>query len=97
MNQEIQTALKELQNQLLQLKPAAEHIKQYEEVAQQAMDSFIGIEQLYGSHLDKVNQGLNLYPTARIIQVAVGFNLRATAAKAINSMITVKSGISTSY
>ena len=43
------------------------------------------------------HHGLNLYPTARIIQVAVGFNLRATAAKAINSMITVKSGISTSY
>lgn len=61
MNQEIQTALKELQNQLLQLKPAAEHIKQYEEVAQQAMDSFIGIEQLYGSHLDKVKQELTTF------------------------------------
>ena len=43
------------------------------------------------------HQGLNLYPTARTIQVAVSFNLRTTAAKAINSMITVKSGISRSY
>ena len=39
----------------------------------------------------------NLYSTTRTIQVAVGFNLRTTAAKAINSMITVNSGISTSY
>ena len=43
------------------------------------------------------HQGHNLYSTTRTIQVAVGFNLRTTAAKAINSMITVNSGISTSY
>ena len=43
------------------------------------------------------HRGDNLYSTTRTIQVAVGFNLRTTAAKAINSMITVNSGISTSY
>ena len=44
-----------------------------------------------------IHKGHNLYSTTRTIEVAVAFNLRTTAAKAINSMITVKSGISTSY